>query len=291
MEPASGGRLYELDVRSIAHNLLATLARRPEAYHKKVLSGPSSDDDNVASIHDRVVFKQEGLDRLLQYDDYGRKSLIDHFYPVEAGVEDVRAGTTEELGDFVLGAYVSQVHNSDSGHVQANLEREGTVEDIPIRITKKVSLNEGENALLVDYLLEQLPPDRPFHFAVEWNFAGMPAGADDRYFYDVSQQSLGELGNQLDLRETTGIGLVDRWLGIDVGLSCNRPTNIWAFPIATVSQSEGGFEAVHQSVAVMPHWLIAADAQGQWGVTMRLSLQTLKQQVPQETDQTTATIR
>ena len=291
LEPASGGRLYELDVRSIAHNLLATLARRPEAYHKKVLSGPSSDDDNVASIHDRVVFKQEGLDRLLQYDDYGRKSLIDHFYPVEAGVEDVRAGTTEELGDFVLGAYVSQVHNSDSGHVQANLEREGTVEDIPIRITKKVSLNEGENALLVDYLLEQLPPDRPFHFAVEWNFAGMPAGADDRYFYDVSQQSLGELGNQLDLRETTGIGLVDRWLGIDVGLSCNRPTNIWAFPIATVSQSEGGFEAVHQSVAVMPHWLIAADAQGQWGVTMRLSLQTLKQQVQQETDQTTATIK
>ena len=205
--------------------------------------------------------------------------------------EDVRAGTTEELGDFVLGAYVSQVHNSDSGHVQANLEREGTVEDIPIRVTKKVSLNEGENALLVDYLLEQLPPDRPFHFAVEWNFAGMPAGADDRYFYDVSQQSLGELGNQLDLRETTGIGLVDRWLGIDVGLSCNRPTNIWAFPIATVSQSEGGFEAVHQSVAVMPHWLIAADAEGQWGVTMRLSLQTLKQQVQQETDQTTSTIR
>ncbi|MDG2285224.1 MAG: DUF1926 domain-containing protein, partial [Alphaproteobacteria bacterium] len=291
LEPASGGRLYELDVRSISHNLLATLARRPEAYHKKVLSGPSSDDDNVASIHDRVIFKQEGLDRLLQYDYYGRKSLIDHFYPVEAGVEDVRAGTTEELGDFVLGAYVSQVHNSNSGHVQVNLERDGTVEDIPIRITKKVTLNEGKNALLVDYLLEQLPPDRPFHFAVEWNFAGMPAGADDRYFYDVSQQSLGELGNQLDLRETTGIGLVDRWLGIDVGLSCNRPTNIWAFPIATVSQSEGGFEAVHQSVAVMPHWLIAADAQGQWGVTMRLSLETLKQQVQQELDQTTATIR
>ena len=30
-EPAAGGRMYELDVRNIAHNLLATISRRPEA--------------------------------------------------------------------------------------------------------------------------------------------------------------------------------------------------------------------------------------------------------------------
>ena len=37
--PSRGGQLYELDVRRIRHNLLATLARRPEAYHRKVLAG------------------------------------------------------------------------------------------------------------------------------------------------------------------------------------------------------------------------------------------------------------
>ena len=119
----------------------------------------------------------------------------------------------------------------------------------------------------------------------------MPAGAEDRYFYDVSQQPLGELGRQLDLRETTGVGLVDRWLGLDVGLSCNRPTNFWTFPIATVSQSEGGFEAVHQSVVVMPHWLIECDAQGKWGVTMRLSLQSTNQQIEQQINPTAAAIQ
>ena len=132
--------------------------------------------------------------------------------------------------------------------------------------------------MLVEYLIEQLPPDHPLHFAVEWNFAGMPAGADDRYFYEANRQPLGQLGSQLDLRDTTGVGLVDRWLGIDVGLSCNRPTNFWTFPIATVSQSEGGFEAVHQSVVVMPHWLIQGDSQGKWGVSMRLSLQNATEQ-------------
>ena len=290
LEPGAGGRMYELDVRSIAHNLLATLARRPEAYHQKVLGGPSGEGDHVASIHDRVIFKQEGLDRLLQYDDYGRKSLIDHFYPADASLEQVAAGESEEQGDFVKGLYAAEIHQSGSA-IQAVLKREGSAEGIPVHVTKRVTLGEGEKVLLVDYLLEQLPSDRPLHFAVEWNFAGLPAGADDRYFYDGSQQPLGQLASQLDLRETTGIGMIDRWLGIDVGLSCNRPTNFWTFPIATVSQSEGGFEAVHQSVVVMPHWLVQGDAQGQWGVTMRLALHTLTEQTPQASDQTATSAR
>src|SRR5262249_29876156 len=32
-QPAKGGCLYELDLRPIQHNLLATLSRRPELYH------------------------------------------------------------------------------------------------------------------------------------------------------------------------------------------------------------------------------------------------------------------
>ena len=39
VSPPCGGHLYELDVRSICHNLLATLSRREEAYHAKVRAG------------------------------------------------------------------------------------------------------------------------------------------------------------------------------------------------------------------------------------------------------------
>jgi alpha-amylase len=109
---------------------------------------------------------------------------------------------------------------------------------------------------------------------VELNFAGLPAGADDRYFRDLKQKCLGQLGNRLDLHDTKGLGLVDEWLGIDVGLHFSRPTNLWAFPIETVSQSEGGFELVHQSVAVLPHWPVTADADGRWTVTLHLALDT-----------------
>jgi alpha-amylase len=43
-----------------------------------------------------------------------------------------------------------------------------------------------------------------------------------------------------------------------------------------VSQSEGGFELVHQSVVVMPHWIVTPDADGVWKVAMRLSIGNLK---------------
>src|SRR5690606_29099122 len=89
-----------------------------------------------------------------------------------------------------------------------------------------------------------------------------------------SQQRLGHLGTQLDLEDVQDLGLVDEWLGIDVGLSINRPSHIWTFPIETVSQSEGGFELVHQSVVVQPHWLVEPDAHGKWRGSMQLTLDT-----------------
>ncbi len=72
--------MYELDVRSICHNLLATLSRRPEAYHQKVLAGPDAAGGSVIDANTPVKFKQAGLERHLQYDSYSRKSLLDHFY-------------------------------------------------------------------------------------------------------------------------------------------------------------------------------------------------------------------
>jgi alpha-amylase len=70
------------------------------------------------------------------------------------------------------------------------------------------------------------------------------------------------------------LGLVDEWLGIDAALSVSRPTHIWTYPVETVSQSEGGFELVHQSVVVQPHWLVEPDVNGRWGVSIRIEIDT-----------------
>ena len=75
---------------------------------------------------------------------------------------------------------------------------------------------------------------------------------------DIDGKQIGQLGSKLDLANVFGLGLSDEWLKLDVGLKMSRPTSFWTFPIETVSQSEGGFELIHQSVVVMPHGVIAA---------------------------------
>jgi 4-alpha-glucanotransferase len=271
--PSLGGHLVELDLRKIRLNLLATLARRPEAYHRKVLAGAGANSDQVASIHNRVVFKHPDLDKRLQYDDHLRKSLIDLFYDDETTLEAVISGQAPQRGDFLNGAYEARIRRNPD-RIQVQLSREGLACGLPVRITKGLTLDAGSSTLQVAYLLENLPQNQPLHFAVELNFAGMPAGAEDRYFSDIDGNRLGQLGTQLDLADALGLNLTDEWHGLVAGLKMSRKTRFWTYPVETVSQSEGGFELVHQSVAVLPHWLVEADKDGRWSVTMQLTLDT-----------------
>ncbi|MAT73034.1 MAG: alpha-amylase [Planctomycetaceae bacterium] len=271
--PTEGGQIYELDARTICHNLGATLTRRPEAYHRAVLRGPSDAEGEVASIHDRVVFKQEGLNERLQYDAYQRNSLIDHFFAADVSLEAVAAGTAEEFGDFLRAPYQSKLRRSDD-RVQLQLFREGQVFGRDVKMTKGLTLNQGDSTLEIAYFLENVPGDVGLHLCPEFNFAGLPAGADDRYFLDAGGNRLGQLGHWQDLQGMTRLSLVDEWLGIEVALAFDTPSAVWAYPVETVSQSEGGFELVHQSVAVVPHWMVVPDADGRWSTTLRLTVDT-----------------
>jgi alpha-amylase len=105
----------------------------------------------------------------------------------------------------------------------------------------------------------------------------MPAGAEGRFFTAADGTPLGDLGSRLDIARCAGIGLVDGWLGIDARLALppagdGTAAGLWTFPIRTVSQSEGGFELVHQSVVVMPHWIVTPDARGAWRTEITLDL-------------------
>jgi alpha-amylase len=274
--PARGGQLYELDVRSICHNLLATLSRRPEAYHRRVLAGPNGAGGSVIDANAPAKFKQPGLEHRVQYDSYSRKSLLDHFYDDDAALAAVARGDAPERGDFLGLPFEARVRRNPS-RIRVQLSRQGNAWGVPLKITKLITLSAGSDVLEIAYSVEGLPQERSMQFGVEFNFAGLPAGADDRYFHTGGSRDgarLGRLETQLSLIDAEELSLADEWLGIDVGLFFSQPTNIWTYPIETVSQSEGGFELVHQSVCVTPHWHIQGDAAGRWTVTMRLALDT-----------------
>ena len=275
LAPAKGGMLYELDLRDQEHNLLATLDRRPEAYHEQVLAGPGV-ARSVVDASQLAKFKQQGLERMVRYDRSRRKSLVDHFWDCDVAAEAVVEGTALERGDFAAGTYEASVRRNP-GRIQVLLSRTGNAWGIPFTLSKAVTLEAGSGAVEIAYKLDGLPPDFRQHLAVEFNFAGLPAAAAGRFFYDELGRDMGDLGRRLDLPHVRSLGLVDDWLDIDARLtfgpaSNGAATGVWTFPIQSVSQSEGGFELVHQSVVVMPHWLVTPAADGTWKVAMRLDL-------------------
>ena len=265
--------MAELDVRRIQHNLLASLARQPEAYHRKVLAGANAGNGSCASIHDRVIFKQADLDQRIQYDKYPRKSLLDLFYDNDATLAAAASGQAALRSDFTDAVYEAKIRRNPD-RIQVQLVREGLACGAPIRITKGLTLDAGSATLEIGYMLENLPTDRPLHFAVEFNFAGLPAGADDRYFADLEGNRLGQLGTKLNLTDAFGLSLTDEWQGIEASLKMSKPTHFWTFPVETVSQSEAGFELVHQSTVVQPHWFVMPDREGRWMVSFQLTMDT-----------------
>ncbi len=275
--PAVGGHLYELDIRAIRHNLLATLNRRPEIYHEAIRQAakPDSngDDLNAANIQGEIKCKQENLDQKIAYDNWPRKALVDHFLQPGLSLEDFQAGKGH-VSDFHSGVYQSLLKRSRE-RVEACFARRAPLASYSVQITKSVSLETAKGASLqIRYDLEDLPVGMPIHFAVEFNLAGLPGGADDRYYYDHTGQRQGRLDETLNQPHCERIGLVDEWLGVDVSLEFPMPCSCWAFPIETVSQSEGGFETVQQACCVVPHWEFVVPEDGRWSFELTLGIDT-----------------
>jgi alpha-amylase len=206
---------------------------------------------------------------------------VDHVYPLDVTIEDLVACRDVERGDFATGSYISEAQRT-AEWVALSMSRPGRADGCLIHVKKTIRLAAGRPALEVHYELEDLPADRSIHFAVELNLAGMAGHADDRYFADSRGNRLGLLDARLDLPEQDGLNLSDGWLDLSVGLSWSRPAGVWCFPIETVSQSEGGFEGVYQSSAVIPHWLVGGDGERHWDVTIVWSLGRAQVEAPSQ---------
>lgn len=257
LAPEFGGQIYELDVFDKPINLLATLSRKQEPYHPAVNATGSG-----AGEPPRLI-----------YDAYPRKSLLDHFFDPMTSLDDVARGAAAERGDFLGGRYRARVRRIENGLV-TQLSRTGMAWGHTITLTKQLTLWAERSTIDIHYSLTGLPPGRPLRFAVEFNFAGLPPACADRYFVDGRGQTLADLGHRLEMGPASTLRLVDRWLGIDVGLSASDVAGFWAFPICSTSRSQRGLESIQQSVAVLPHWLVVGDAHGRYEIHMQLSIVT-----------------
>ena len=262
LSPAQGGSLLELDYKPLRFNLFDVLSRRPEAYHCNIfeLAAGQCDNSEIKTIHQITRVKEAGLEQLLIYDNYRKASLIDHFFPVDTGLEDLLRGLgTVELGNFAGSPYLLQAEEKN-GAARISLGRDGSVgiagQIWPVRVEKMLTYQPQSGEIRYDYRLINFGESQlAVFFAVEFNLNFLAGQAQDRYYHlpgvELQERNLSSRG---ELPQVEQISLVDEWLGISTRFSFAQPVKLWRMPLETVSQSEDGLERVYQGSTLLPAW-------------------------------------
>ncbi|SYZ74550.1 Glycoside hydrolase family 57 [Candidatus Zixiibacteriota bacterium] len=257
-KPASGGMLVELDSRAASFNLTDTLKRRREGYHRKLanahIEGQEKVKDGTASIHDLVLTKEAGLEKLLAEDWYLRRCFIDHFLSQDTDIQTFLSGDFGDEGDFVNTPY--QYYGSvDKGVVAfrrtGQLWRPDGAKAVAVE--KRFYFAPDSDVISVNYALTA-PNDDLFdvRLAVENNFNFQAGHAHDRYpLYGGSRPGGSFLDSVIQQSQCQNVTLRDDWRKIAVALTCDKECDIWQVPIFTISLSEAGFEKVYQGTSLL----------------------------------------
>ena len=279
--PDTGGALFELDFKPKAINLMDSMSRREEAYHRKLANmkhhPATHDSGGIASIHDLVVAKEEGLEKRLHYDWYRRSSLIDHFLEPGTTLEQFASARYNEAGDFANQPYQLKMEPA-KGPQRLTLWRQGRVwvngTLVPVKVRKTIFFEPAKSLMQIAYIVSNLSSQAvDLWFGAEFLFALLAGNTDDRYYtfpdHHLTHLQLGSVGAVENARQ---VRLTEEWLNIKIDLQTAAPASMWRFPIETISQSEAGFERVYQSSIVFPNWHLQLGGKKSWQNTITLQL-------------------
>jgi alpha-amylase len=239
--PARGGSIVELTTFDPPHNWVATLARRPEAYHGEghEIPEPSSAHDGAATIHD-AESRRAGR---TPYDALPRALFLDRFPGPGATLASFEAGRVDDRGDFAGARYTFET--TPGG---LSLAREGKVEGARASVEKAVRF------------------DPTGSFEVRWRVAAPGGGsfASEATVFPAFL-ALGRGGMRADGRdlpweeagELAGVArleFVEGALGVRLVLAFDPAAAVWTFPVQTLSRSEKDFERVTQGIALLARW-------------------------------------
>ena len=227
--------IHELDAYRLNHNFGDILRRQAEHYHRKIELGEASQHsgDDIASVHDRVIFKHEIAPEDLATDSCGRTLFADRW--ISAAGEAV-----------VLTGYQPEIPSAERPAMTFKGCAEG------IGAAKRIGI--VNNQLLVVYRLEAAQAGV---FETQLNLA-LPSCDGPAGRYLMAGGIPGGFGQLLTVETLSTITLDDDVLGGSLALKMNPPARFSAEPFFTVSQSEAGFEKIMQAVTIRLQWPVEA---------------------------------
>jgi alpha-amylase len=254
-----GGQAFELDCRAVPWNILATLGRRPERYHEWLGN----------SEQGRQLFP-------LYYDWYSRRGLIDHFLREDTTLDRFAVCKYGEQGDFVNQLYQVQTEVNDR-RAGVAFRREGGVwvenEFHPVTVAKHLHFSAELPRVAITYEIEHAAA-RPLSlwFACETNFVLSAGAGEGRYYRFEGSEGTPPLDSMGTHEAASSVVLVDEWLGCQVTLQLSAPTQIWTFPLLTVSQGLEGPTRAYQGSCVTASWRLELPPREPWRTSMAIEV-------------------
>ncbi len=236
------GAMYELDFKNKNLNLLNVLTRRKEHYHKDIIKAEKEKNTGeVKTIHELKLAKSKNLDKFLIYDWYVRKSFLDRFFREDTTPQNVYEMKFGEQGDFVTEKFESKIAKYET-YLSVEFVRNGHVwhgaDWEEVRVLKKFLFYKDKNEFEILHKIKANKEMFIFH-GLEINLM----------LFTDGMKINGENYKDFDIISGNNFEIFDYIQNIKFTIETYEDTELWTYPIYTVSQSEGGFEKTFQGIS------------------------------------------
>jgi hypothetical protein len=247
MNPDNGGKLCELDYKRQKLNLLNTIRRSRERYHRKLKFGyfskiikarAAARKGEETDIHDVLGISQPGLRKFLNYDHYGRESFQTHVFTPGDFWKGISKKRASDYG-FLNGVYEASLATGRDCIRQTFCRRAEVYlpgEQIrDIKIIKEIEINDNPVVLFTQKLIDYSRQGLDIAMALEFNLMVW-----DKYF----------MASPRNIRADKFF-LKDRYSGTELDFRFNRKFRISSYPIYSVNETEMGLCRTFQGISLV----------------------------------------
>jgi alpha-amylase len=214
--------------------------------------GETDDGDAIASIHDIVMTKQSGLSAHLRYDPDERRSGLVRFLAPDVSAADA-AIEVHDLGDFAGEPWAVTGLSPDAVTVARNGLVRAPDGDHPVHAEKTIRIGGDRWAptVAVDVtVMNRGSGSLTTRLAVEWSTVLLGGGGNPAAWQEAGGERVAH-DARLTVAGIDAMAAGNDDLGVAIGTRIAPESDLWAAPIETVSNSEGGFELVYQGSAAL----------------------------------------
>ena len=232
-----GAALLEMSLRNNPINLVNTITRKEESYHRKILENVNK-EGAVATIHDIVKQKDKDLDKFLIYDKYERLSLMEHLLDKNITVDDFNL----QKGVYTLS---DEVYEWEVKKEKQKAQIDSRYSHNGLDFSKIIELSDS-CGIKTTYKFNKKNILKDYNFGIEFNIS-LPS--PEHIFVKDKAKEI-PLNQVHSWQETSSFTIIDKFKKLVLDFSFDK-AEVFSMPLYSVSSSESGFEKVYQQVTLL----------------------------------------